>query len=172
MSDSDSTQQLGRYFVWIAWVFVFGLLIFVFQDYLDNQYNPNTSPEYSINNEGVAEVVLEQNRQGHYLVNGEINGYSVTFLLDTGATQVSIPEHVARKLNLTLYGQYPVSTANGTVMVRQTKIERLQFGNIVLNNVDAHINPGMQSDEILLGMSALKRVEFSQRGNRLILKER
>ena len=172
MSDSDSTQQLGRYFVWVAWIFVFAILVFVFQGYLDDQYNPNTSPEYALNTDGSAEVVLEQNRQGHYLVDGTINAYPVTFLLDTGATQVSIPEHIANQLNLPRYGQYPVTTANGSVIVRQTRIDQLTIGNITLRDVEAHINPGMRSDEILLGMSALKRVEFSQRGNRLILKHR
>ena len=172
MSDSNSTQQLGRYFVWIAWIFAFAILIFVFQDFLDSQYNPNTSPEYALTADGSAEVILEQNRLGHYIVDGEINAYPVTFLLDTGATQVSIPEQVANQLNLPRYGQYPVTTANGSVTVRQTRIDQLTIGNITLRDVEAHINPGMRSNEILLGMSALKRVEFSQRGNRLILRHR
>ena len=96
---------------------------------------------------------------------------SVTFLLDTGATQVSIPAHIADELQLESYGNYPVQTANGTVTVYRTKIDQLSIGNIFLYNVAAHINPAMKSDEILLGMSALKKIEFSQTGKQLTLRE-
>ncbi|MFB0999907.1 MAG: retropepsin-like aspartic protease, partial [Colwellia sp.] len=112
-----------------------------------------------------------QNRQGHYVVHGEINEIPVVFLLDTGATQVSIPAHVAEKLQLKGYGKSRVNTANGSITVYPTKLQQLSIGNIYLYDVSAHINPSMQSDQILLGMSALKRVEFSQIGKQLILRE-
>jgi aspartyl protease family protein len=64
-----------------------------------------------------------------------------------------------------------VHTANGQVTVIKTLIKELRIGSIVLYDVAANINPGMKSDEILLGMSALKRVEFSQRGKELTLRE-
>jgi aspartyl protease family protein len=47
----------------------------------------------------------------------------------------------------------------------------LSLGNIFLYNVAAHINPAMKSDQILLGMSALKQVDFYQTGKQLILRE-
>lgn len=166
------SNKIGQYFTWIAWLLALGLLVFFFQDILEQQWNPNSDPEYYLSEQGRAEVHLKQNRQGHYLSNGTINAQAVTFLLDTGATQVSIPKHIAQQLSLPKYGQYPVETANGRVMVTQTKITQLSIGNIFLEDVSAHINPGMRSDEILLGMSALRRVEFRQTGNRLILRER
>jgi aspartyl protease family protein len=64
-----------------------------------------------------------------------------------------------------------VNTANGSITVYPTKLQQLSIGNIYLYDVSAHINPSMQSDQILLGMSALKRVEFSQIGKQLILRE-
>jgi len=64
-----------------------------------------------------------------------------------------------------------VQTANGMVTVYKTEIEQLSIGNIFLYNVAAHINPAMKSDAILLGMSALKKVEFSQKGKLLTLRE-
>jgi len=167
-----TNKQLSKSFIWIAWLMAFGLLIFAFQDYLDNQRNPNTSPDTSYSTAGKAQVVLKQNRQGHYMTAGAINTEPVIFLLDTGATQVSIPQVVANKLDLPTFGSYPVQTANGTVTVYSTKIDSLTFGNITLNDVQGHINPGMKSNEILLGMSALKRVEFRQTGKQLILTER
>jgi aspartyl protease family protein len=120
---------------------------------------------------GKAEVTLLQNRHGHYVSQGTIDGIPVTFLLDTGATEVSIPAHIADKLNLSSQGNYRVQTANGSVTVYKTQIEQLSLGNIFLYNVAAHINPAMKSNEILLGMSALKRVEFRQTGKQLILRE-
>ncbi len=172
MSEYDPTSKIGKTFVWIAWLLALGLLVFIFQGFLDEQHNPNSDPASYLSDSGKSEVYLQQNRQGHYLVQGKINNQSVTFLLDTGATQVSIPKHVANKLHLPEFGKYRVQTANGDVVVTQTKIDSLWVGDIQLTNVDANINPGMQSDEILLGMSALKRVEFRQTGNQLILKEK
>lgn len=171
MTQTDSTQNIGRTFIWIAWILAIGLFVLLFQDILDDQYNPNAQPESFIDTQGRAEVHLKQNRQGHYLVNGRINDVNVSFLLDTGATSVSIPAHIADQLNLPNQGEYMVNTANGRVKVFKTSIDQLSIGNIFLYNVDANINSGMQSNEILLGMSALKQVEFSQTGKQLILRE-
>lgn len=171
MTEDDSTNKIAKVFVWLAWIFAIALLMFFFQDVLDEQYNPNSQPQISLNSSGQAEVILRQNRQGHYVSQGTINEVSVTFLLDTGATQVSIPAHIADKLQLERFASYPVQTANGSVTVYRTKIDQLSIGNIFLYNVAAHINPAMKSDEILLGMSALKKVEFSQTGTQLTLRE-
>lgn len=171
MTEDDPTNKIGKIFVWFAWIIAIAILMYFFQGVLDEQHNPNTHPQVSLNNAGQAEVILKQNRQGHYITVGTINGEPVSFLLDTGATQVSIPTHIANQLQLKKYGSYPVQTANGSVIVYKTKIEQLSIGNIFLYNIAAHINPGMRSDEILLGMSALKQVEFSQKGKQLTLRE-
>ena len=171
MTEDDSTNKIGKLFVWFAWIIAIALLMFVFEDVLNQQYNPNSQPEMSLNSSVKAEVALKQNRQGHYVTKGSINESPVTFLLDTGATQVSIPAHIADQLQLESYGSYPVQTANGRVTVYKTKIDQLSIGNIFLYNVAAHINPAMKNDEILLGMSALKQLDFQQTGKKLILRE-
>jgi len=171
MTEFDPTNKMGKIFIWLAWLVALALLVFFFQDVLDKQWDPNKDPQISLNTQGKAEVRLQQNRQGHYVVHGEINEIPVVFLLDTGATQVSIPAHIAEQLNLKGNGASRVNTANGSTTVYQTKLQQLSIGNIYLYDVSAHINPSMQSNEILLGMSALKRVEFSQVGKQLILRE-
>ncbi|ALO36272.1 aspartyl protease [Colwellia sp. MT41] len=171
MTEVDPTNKMAKIFVWIAWIIALALLMFLFQDILDEQYNPNSQPEMRLTADGQAEVILAQNRQGHYLASGTINGTAVTFLLDTGATQVSIPAHIAEQLDLVVQGSYRVQTANGTITVYKTEIAQLSLGNIFLYNVAAHINPAMKADEILLGMSALKQVDFYQTGKQLILRE-
>jgi len=171
MTEDDSTNKIGKIFVWIAWIMAIVLLMYFFQGVLDKQYNPNSQPQVSLNSSGQAEVILKQNRQGHYVTQGKINESSVTFLLDTGATQVSIPAHIAEQLQLESFGRYSVQTANGSVIVYRTAIDQLSIGNIFLYNVAAHINPAMKNDEILLGMSALKQLDFQQTGKQLILRE-
>lgn len=171
MTEDDPTNKIGKLFVWLAWIIAIVLLMFFFEDVLNGQFNPNSQPEVSLSSSGQAEVILKQNRQGHYVTKGTINEASVTFLLDTGATQVSIPAHIADKLQLESYGSYPVQTANGKVTVYKTKLDQLSIGNIFLYNVAAHINPAMKNDEILLGMSALKQLDFHQTGKQLILRE-
>lgn len=142
-----------------------------FDGWLDNQRNPNQTPASYETDTGNREVVLQRNRQGHYVAGGSINGIPVTFLLDTGATDVAIPENIARSAKLTAGYAGQAATANGIVTVYATQVNELSIGNITLNNVAASITPSMPGDTILLGMSALKQIEFTQRGETLTLRQ-
>ncbi len=171
MNEVDPNKKIAKIMVWISWLLFLVLLVWLFQGVLDKQWNPNQVPQISLNSQGLAEVTLERNRHGHYVTMGSINNKDVVFLLDTGATNVSIPARIADKLNLPVEGSHYVQTANGQVKVVKTTIDQLSIGNIILYNVAANINPGMNADEILLGMSALKQVEFRQSGKFLHLTE-
>ncbi|WP_371373508.1 TIGR02281 family clan AA aspartic protease [Thalassotalea aquiviva] len=171
MQDTDPSKNIAKSMIWIAWIIFLSLFVWLFQGYLDNQYNPNQAPDVALTAQGRAQVTLERNRYGHYVSNGKINQQTVTFLLDTGATNVSVPARLADKLGLESHGSHMVKTANGSIRVFDTTIEQLSIGNISLYNVAANINPQMDSNEILLGMSALKQVEFRQSGKFLYLTE-
>jgi len=167
--EQKSSQTMGRGMYTIAWLFGIGLLTLYFADHQEKRVNPNQNPESRSNN-GVEEVLLQQNRHGHYVTNGTINGVTVTFLLDTGATDVSIPAHIADKIGLKRGRAIPISTANGNIRVYQSWVEQLGIGSIKLYDIDANINPEMKEDFILLGMSALKKLEFTQRDDALTLR--
>jgi len=141
-----------------------------FGDWEDGQRNPNRSPE-SVHGSGYVEVRLASSRQGHYLADGQINGTPVTFLLDTGATQVAIPTEVANRLGLQRGAAMIISTANGRATAHRTRLDSVQLGDIVLHDIAALIAPGMGGDEVLLGMSALKQLEFTQRDGTLLLRQ-
>ncbi|MDN3638993.1 TIGR02281 family clan AA aspartic protease [Simiduia curdlanivorans] len=152
----------------LVWICALGLLTLIFGRWEDNQVNPNQSPN-SQRLGSTTEVTLTANRQHHYLANGQINNQPVTFLLDTGATHVSVPAHLAQKLGLARGQAMTSTTANGKVTVYSTQINRLDLGAITLHNLKGSINPGMKDDEILLGMSALKQLEIRQLGDQLTL---
>ena len=168
--EQDNSRKIGSGMTIAAWIVLLIMATLYFDRFLDRQHNPNETVKYAENNEA-REVILQRNRQGHYVTSGEINGVKVKFLLDTGATSVSIPEHIARPLRLENGLQVEASTANGMILVNMTTLGRVQIGNIVLHDVRAHINPYMDEEEILLGMTFLKHLEFTQRGDQLILRQ-
>ncbi|TKB47069.1 retropepsin-like aspartic protease family protein [Thalassotalea mangrovi] len=169
MQEKDDSQKIGKAMTWVAWIIGLLLLVWFFQTKLDADWNPNQQPKVAVNTSGQQQVVLERNRYGHYVTAGFINQENALFMLDTGATSVSIPMEIADKYGLERQGSHRVQTANGSVMVYATTIDELSIGNINLYNVRANINPGMTGQEILLGMSALKQLEFSQKGKYLHL---
>jgi aspartyl protease family protein len=168
MSRSDPTQRLGKWFAWFAWIALLAILYFWFGDLLDKQQNPNQNVQSYRSGER-AVVELQQNRAGHYVANGEINGRPVTFLLDTGATQVAIPAALGDQLGLQRGSAVTIMTANGTARAYTTQVDELALGEIRLQNVRATLVPGYQSEQILLGMSALKALEFTQRDQQLTI---
>ena len=175
MSSSEPPQaqrRLGRTFILIAWLLALGLLTLFFSKVLDEQRNPNQQVRSQIQADGVREVQLRRNRFGHYVTSGEINGQRVEFLLDTGASDVSVPADLARRLGLKAGQPRYYETANGTITAYTTRLDRLRIGDIELRDVAASINPGVQDElGILLGMSVLKRLEFTQRGDTLTLRQ-
>lgn len=157
---------MGRSMAWLASLALLGVLYLFFDSNLQARNNPNRQLQIA---PGV-ELVLQRGRNGHYVFPGEINGRPVTFLLDTGATLVSVPAHLAIELGLAAGAAQQSITANGTVVTRATQIGMLAFGPFKLSDVRANINPGMREHQILLGMSVLKQLEFSQRGDTLVLR--
>jgi aspartyl protease family protein len=169
--DNDGIRRTGNGMLILAWVGGLVLLTLLFQDVLESRFNPNTAPLVQVAQDGRSEVVLERNAQGHYVADGFINGYPVTFLLDTGATDVAIPEALAERLRLERIGGGISQTANGPVAVWQTRLDEVRLGSIGLNDIRASIVPSMGRDSpVLLGMSFLKQLEFTQRDRRLILR--
>lgn len=167
--DNQNSHPSAKIMVVLAWICAIGLLTYGFNDLLSKQANPNTAPQ-SFRDGTTVEVRLKRNRHGHYVTTGTINGVTVEFMVDTGATDVSVPAHLARQLNLKAGRAAYANTANGTVRIAQSSINQLTIGDMVLYNVDANLNPGMQGDQILLGMSVLKQLEFTQRGDWLYLR--
>ncbi|MFT4825212.1 MAG: aspartyl protease family protein [Halioglobus sp.] len=155
----------------LAWISFMALLGFYFSDLLDNQNNPNQNLSTQYTAGQFREVTLQRNRQGHYVTNGRLNGQPVVFMLDTGASGVAIPGPIARQLDIKRGTAHAVHTANGTGTAYATRLQSVSVGEIVLENVPASIVPGYVSGEVLLGMSFLKHVDFTQRGDTLILKQ-
>lgn len=167
---SNAQQRMGKGMIYVGWLLALGLLTWIFSDWLDTQRNPNRQVK-SVVDGGIYAVTLERNRYGHYHAGGLINGREVEFLLDTGATTVSVPATVAQQLGLKQGPPILSSTANGTITTYLTRLSSVSVGDITLRDVGANINPHMEGDEVLLGMSFLKHLEFTQRGNTLILKQ-
>jgi aspartyl protease family protein len=166
------TRSLGKGMMIGAWVLLLLLLTLFFGGVLEKRNNPNRDPSGRISGQGVREVVLERNVQGHYVASGFINGYPVTFLVDTGATQVAISEKLADRLGLEKQGGTFSQTANGVVAVWQTQLERVTLGVIEQHNVRAAILPDLKPwNQVLLGMSFLKQLELVQRDGTLLLRQ-
>jgi len=161
-------NKLGRLMTLFAWALLLVLLAVLFSDLLERQVNPNRNVIGTVDADE-RRVELKRNRQGHYVSNGRINGRPVTFLLDTGATDVSVPAVVAERLGLQRGYASQAQTASGVITVYATRLETVEIGTIVLHDVRAHINPHMHDRHILLGMSFLKQLEFRQQGDTLTI---
>ena len=173
--DNDPQQKeqtrIGTFMVAAMWILLLILLISFFEDIIDKQLNPNQSLNTQYTEAGVREVELQRNRYGHYVTDGLINGQHVVFMLDTGATGVAVPQHIAINLQLKAGAAIQLQTANGVVTGYASKLDSVAVDGIELKDVRAIINPGDDSDQILLGMSFLKKIEFTQRGDMLILRQ-
>ncbi|POF39497.1 aspartyl protease [Pseudomonas laurylsulfativorans] len=170
MSKQTPGQRIGRVLMVLAWCAALFLATRFFGQWEARQQNPNVVVS-SEQGAGFIEVKLVSNVQGHFVASGQINGQPVDFMLDTGATDVSIPADVAKRLKLEEGFGVTLSTANGLSQGYRTRIERLQLGDIVLHDVRALVAPGLHGDQVLLGMSALNKLEFTQRGGTMLLRQ-
>jgi aspartyl protease family protein len=124
-----------------------------------------------------ANLEIAQSLDGHFWVNGRLNGEPVRFLVDSGATTTSISAETARRAGIEPSSGIPaiVRTANGTITVQRGRAERLAIGHIVRDDLAVHISEGFGETNVL-GMNFLSSlsgwgVEGQRAGRgRLILK--
>ena len=169
MTNKDSAPSLNIYIVIMLWLVLIGVCTLIFSNVIKSKNNPNQQLQIDFSENGNAEIVLKQNVQGHYMATGQINNKTVEFLVDTGATYVAVPEHMAGKLNLEKAGEFDSMTANGVSKSFYTTINSIKLGAIEVKNVPASISSGMTFDEVLLGMSFLRHFDISQKSDRLII---
>lgn len=118
-------------------------------------------------------IVLTAGGGGHFLTQGAINGRATQFLVDTGATSVSMSAGEAERLGIDYRkGQLARgNTANGPVTVYQVKLASLRIGDVEVYDVDAAVLPAPMS-HILLGNSFLTRFQMTRHNDQLVLERR
>lgn len=161
-------RKIGIRMILLGWIVLIGLLAVLFNGVLEDQYNPNRTVD-TAQHAGLRTVSLRQDKMGHYVVGGKINAHAVEFLVDTGATTISVPQHIADRLSLKKGPSRLYSTANGSIRIRETVLDAVQIGNITVHNVRAGINPHTPDNKVLLGMSFLKNLELQQKDGILTL---
>jgi aspartyl protease family protein len=112
--------------------------------------------------------------QGMYFVKGKVNRTTVNFLVDTGATFLTMSGKHAKKIGIDfLNGTIGyANTASGRVKVWQVKLDSVSIGDIKVSNVDASVIAGNQPFEILLGNSFLKYTKLQRIGVTMELQQR
>jgi aspartyl protease family protein len=117
--------------------------------------------------DGDKAVRIRRRPDGHFIARTDLNGFTMTMLVDTGASTVVLKPADAQKIGIDvdkLRYTVPVQTANGTTYAAAVKLKRVAVGPIQFTEIDALVaKPGALRDS-LLGMSFLNRLrsyEFS-----------
>ncbi len=166
----DFISRAGITMTVIGWL-IFLAILFAGFDYLILQrHNPNQNIVTRLNG-AQKEIVLQRNAYGHYVSSGTINGREVVFLLDTGASDVAIPESLADEIGLLKGHEIIVKTANGNTRAYRTRLDSVALGDIKRYDLNATILTSMTGKEVLLGMNFLKHFEIIQKGRSLTIRQ-
>lgn len=133
------------------------------------------SPISGQNDAGRPTVTLVRSDNGHFEAVAGVNGTSVRFLVDTGATSIVLSSADARAVGLdpeSLSFTIPVQTANGVGRSAATRVERLYLGGIERNDVPVLVAEPRRLGRSLLGQQFLESLSsYEKRGDRLILRD-
>lgn len=113
---------------------------------------------------GVESVTLYANPEGHFVSDCFINGVSLKFILDTGATMVALNSGDANYARIDYKRGTPIqlSTANGVITAYRVTLASLRIGGLTLNQVEATVVEGGSPPVVLLGMTALNRMSMKR----------
>lgn len=150
---------------WVAaviWVALFAGIYVV----LDAQMRPKVAMVGA-----AGEISIPRSRDDHFYLSGEINGQAVTFMVDTGASTVSVGRALADRLGLPRGRPVQVSTANGVAAGEEIRGLTVRLGEIEIRDVRAVVLPGM-GQEALLGQNVLRHLDVEQGAGVMRLKPR
>jgi aspartyl protease family protein len=166
----DFISRTGIGMTVIAWIIFLAMLFGLFDFLVSQRNNPNQNIVTTLDGQQ-KEIVLQRNVYGHYVSNGTVNGNTVVFLLDTGASDIAIPESVADEIGLQRGRKVIIKTANGNTVAYRTHLDSVALGDIELYDLNATILTNITGREILLGMNFLKHFEIVQKGSSLTIRQ-
>ncbi|HYJ53262.1 MAG TPA: TIGR02281 family clan AA aspartic protease [Allosphingosinicella sp.] len=120
-----------------------------------------------------AEIRIRRSGDGHFWINGEINGRPVRFLVDSGATITTLNRETAAGVGVEAGGGFGtiVETANGTTVMDRGQAERLRVGPIERSGLAVHISRDEGDGINVIGMNFLSSLSaWGVEGNTLLLK--
>lgn len=111
---------------------------------------------------------------GMYMTPGSVNGYSVDFLVDTGASAIALNAATAQRLDLDYLSgkKVGVKTASGIEVAYHVMLDEVQIGEIKLYNIRAMVLDGEQPEIALLGMTFLSQLNMVRKDERMDLKKK
>jgi aspartyl protease family protein len=118
-------------------------------------------------------VVLTAGPGGHFTSEGQINGRVVRFIVDTGATAVSMGVAEAERIGLKYQNgdRVQMSTANGVVQGWKMTLDNVRLGDVLVGGVDAIVSP-VSMPYVLLGNSFLSRFQMNRTNDQMVLERR
>ena len=122
---------------------------------------------------GGSQIVLTAGTGGHFLTDGQINGRIVRFMVDTGATAVSMSSSDAERIGLDYKrGQsVRINTANGVIQGYTVMLNSVRVGDVEIYNVLATV-ASRDMPYVLLGNSFLSRFQMKRENDQLTLDKR
>ena len=122
---------------------------------------------------GGTQIVLTAVGGGHFVTDGTINGKTVRFVVDTGATYVSMGADQARDLGIDFLkgDRGTMSTANGLTTAYKVKLNSVRIGDVLLYNVDGLVSQ-QPMPFVLLGNSFLTRFQMKRENDTMTLTKR
>jgi len=135
---------------------------------------PAASPTPAVS-AGPRTLTVRRDYRGHFQVEGRVDGRRISFMVDTGATVIAMPEREAARLGIhPAQRDYTaqISTANGIVRGARARLSMVEVGGLIVYGVDAVIMPDGALNENLLGMSFLSRLRrFEIADGRLLMEQ-
>jgi len=161
----------------LAWLLIFGAGFLAFtlkDDFLAlgrRAYAEVTGDNVVASGQG--EIRIRQSDDGHFYINGEVNGHAVRFLVDSGATVTTLSRGTARSAGVEPEGNFGVmvDTANGTALMDRGTAERLKVGPIERSGMAVQISRLEEDDLNVIGMNFLSTLSaWGVEGQTLVLK--
>ena len=164
----QKTARLGAFAIAAVWLAVAGVLYLVFERIEQNR-QASLKP-YALSS---GDLVIPRQRDGHFHVEGEVNRQPVTFLVDTGASHVSVSEALATQAGLPPGQSITLHTANGQRPGQLVRGVPVRAGDLVLNDASVSVGlSGMAPDQALLGQSFLKQFDVEISREAMVLRRR
>ena len=168
MSEIKQTVRLGALAIAAVWLLVAALLYLGF-DTVEQHRQAKLRP-YAL---GSGELVIPRQRDGHFHVAGEVNRQPVQFLVDTGASHVSISQALADQAGLPGGSPITLRTANGLRPGQMVRGVPVRAGHLAFNEASVTVGVvGMPSDQALLGQSFLKHFDVEIGRDAMVLRPR